>query len=161
LSGLMKTWSPKLIAPADLTINQLRASLAAGKSLRLSGALAQEPKPWKIDVGPGSLAIENVLFDLNVPAAGDPTGSFRGDIAFGQGVTLAMAYTLPGAFVLRAGCDKLSLRALAATLSNQKVWLPDGFDITLLDSSILISGSGGAQSSLTFQLATQVEGLGC
>jgi hypothetical protein len=160
LAGLMKSWTPKLPVPANLTINSFRIAIAAGKSFRMSGALAQEPEAWKIRVGPGSLAIQNVLFDLTVPAAGDPTGSFRGEIDFGKGVTLSMAYNLPGAFVLRAECDKVSLRGLAATLSNQKVWLPDGFDLTLLDSSIQISGSGGPQSSLIFQLATQVPGLG-
>lgn len=160
LASLMKTWSPKLPAPGDLTIDQLRVSLASGGALRLSGALA-ESTPWKIHVGPGSLAIEDVEFDLDVPASGDPTGSFRGDILFSPGVKLAMAYQLPGSFVLRATCDRLTLRGLAATLSNQKVWLPDGFDVTLRDSSILISSSGGAQGSLLFQLATRVEGLGC
>ncbi|HYI02531.1 hypothetical protein [Hyalangium sp.] len=160
LAGLMKTWTPMLPVPANLTINRLQVSIRAGKSFRLSGALAQEPEPWKIRVGPGQLEIKNVLFDLTVPTSGDPTGSFRGDIAFGKDVTLSMAYTLPGAFVIRAVCDKVSLRSLASTLSNQKLWLPNGFDITLLDSSILISGSGGPQSSLVFQLATQISGLG-
>jgi hypothetical protein len=161
LKSLMKTWAPKLTAPSDLTINRLRASLGSGGALRLSGALAQAPTPWKINVGPGSLAIENVLFDLGVPATGDATGSFRGDILFSPGVKLSMAYELPGAFVLRAACDKLTLRGLAATLSNQQVWIPDGFDVTLCDSSILISGSSGAQGPLVFQLATRVDGLGC
>ena len=161
LTKLMKTWSPRLTAPSDLTIDQLRVSLASGGALQFSGALAQAPTPWKIAVGPGSLAIEDVEFDLAVPAAGDPTGSFRGDILFSPGVKLSMAYSLPGAFVLRAACDEITLRGLAATLSNQKVWLPDGFDLMLRDSSILISGSGGAQGSLVFQLATRVEGMGC
>ena len=161
LTRLMKTWSPSLAAPSDLTIDQLRVSLASGGALRLGGALAQEPTPWKIDVGPGSLAIENVEFDLNVPSVGDATGSFRGDILFSPGVKLSMVYELPGAFVLRAACDEITLRGLAATLSNQQVWLPAGFDLTLRDSSILISSSGGAQGSLVFQLATRVEGLGC
>lgn len=161
LTKLMKTWSPTLIAPSDLTIDQLRVSLASGGALRLGGGLADEPAPWKIHVGPGSLAIENVQFDLNVPAAGDTTGSFRGDILFGPDVKLSMAYQLPGAFVLRAACDEITLRGLVATLSNQQVWLPDGFDLTLHDSSILISGSSGAQGPLMFQLATRVDGLGC
>jgi hypothetical protein len=160
LAGLMKTWSPKLPVPANLTIDRLQVSIQAGKSFRFSGSLAQKPDSWKIHVGPGTMEIQNVLFDLTVPATGDATGSFRGDIAFGQGVTLAMEYTLPGAFVIRANCDKVSLRGLASTLSNQKVWLPDGFDIVLLNSSILISGSGGPQSSLLFQLATQISGIG-
>ena len=161
LAKLMKTWSPRLPAPSDLTINQLRISLASGGAVRFAGALAQAPTPWKIAVGPGSLAIENVLFDLNVPATGDATGSFRGDIVFSPDVKLSMAYELPGAFVLRAACDKLTLRGLAATLSNQQVWIPDGFDVTLRDSSIVISGSSGAQGPLVFQLATRVDGLGC
>ncbi|MFL5345014.1 MAG: hypothetical protein ACJ8AT_09475 [Hyalangium sp.] len=160
LTSLMKTWSPKLVAPANLTINQLQISIQAGKSVRLSGALAQAPEAWKIRVGPGQLAIENVLFDLTVPAAGDATGRFRGDIAFSKDVMLSMEYTLPGAFAIRANCDKVSLRGLASTLSNQKLWLPEGFDITLLDSSILLTGSSGPQGSLVFQLATQVEGMG-
>jgi ElaB/YqjD/DUF883 family membrane-anchored ribosome-binding protein len=160
LAGLMKTWTPLLPVPGNLTINQLRVSIQAGKSFRLSGALADEPEPWKIRVGPGTMAIQNVAFDLMVPVTGDATGSFRGDIAFSKDVMLSMVYNQPGSFVLRAGCDKLSLRGLASTLSNQKVWFPDGFDITLLNSSILISGSSGPQGSLVFQLATQVQGLG-
>ncbi len=160
LQNLMKSWTPKLPAPANLTVNRLQISIVAGKSFRMSGALAQAPETWKLRLGPGQLEIKNVLFDLTVPSAGDPTGTFRGDIAFGKDVTLAMEYSLPGAFAIRANCDKISLRGLASTLSNQKLWLPEGFDITLLDSSILITGSGGSQGSLIFQLATQVSGLG-
>jgi hypothetical protein len=159
LAKLMKTWAPDLPVPGDLTVDQLRVSYASGGVFRLSGTLAQDPG-WKIAVGPGSLAIEDVVFDLSVPASGSATGSFRGAIAFSPGVKLAMAYDLPGSFVLRATCDEISLRGLAATLSNQKVWLPNGFDLTLRDSSVLISSTSGTQGSLVFQLATRVEGAG-
>ncbi len=160
LQSLMKSWTPKLAAPANLTVNRLQISIVAGKSFRMTGALAQAPEAWKLRLGPGQLAIQNVLFDLTIPSAGDPTGNFRGEIAFSKDVTLAMEYSLPGSFVIRALCDKISLRGLVSTLSNQKLWLPDGFDITLLDSSIVIRGSSGPQGSLVFQLATQVSGMG-
>lgn len=170
LASLMKTWSPMLPAPANLTIDRMLVSIVAGKSIQMAGALAGQPEPWELALGPGKLAIENVAFDITVPATGDPSGSFRGDIAFGKDVTLSMAYTLPGDFVIRADCDQLSMRGLMATLSNQNVWLPDKLDITLLDSSILVTRTGNASAgggasasnaSLLFRLATQVDGLGC
>ncbi len=160
LKRLMKTYAPSLTPPSDLTVNRLLLSYATGTSggLQFGGSLAQAPQAWTIPVGPVPLAVENVMFDLWVPASGNVGGAFRGDILFGKDAKLEFSYVLPGDFAIRATVPKLSLRQLMGQLSNQKVSLPAALDVTLLDSSVLITDSGG---SLVFRLGTRVDGMGC
>jgi hypothetical protein len=156
LKQLMKTYLPSVPPPSDLTVDDLRVSIDPA-GLQLSGALAQRPASWKLALGPGKLEISELLFDFLVPGSGPVQGMFRGNIGFGKDVKLAMAYAIPGSFVIRATTDKLSLSQLRTTLTNQELQLPAGFDLTLPSSDILIEEQNG---SLRFQLATRVDGLG-
>jgi hypothetical protein len=156
LKRLMKAYLPAIPAPADLTIDDLRVSIDA-TGLQLAGAAAQKPETWKLALGPGNLTVSDVIFDFIVPGSGSVMGMFRGNIGFGKDIMLSMAYTIPGSFALRATTEKLSLSHLRSTLSNQKLLLPAGFDITLPSSTILIEEQSG---SLRFQLATKVDGVG-
>lgn len=157
LKQLMKSYLPGIPAPSDLTIDDLRVSINPS-SMQLGGALAQEPEAWTLALGPGKLAISDVLFDFAVPRSGSVTGMFRGDIALGKDVKISMERAIPGSFVVKTVCKKVTLGSLLATLTNQKAFLPAGFDLTLLDSSILIEEQN---ASLRMQLATRIDGLGC
>ena len=161
LKSLMKKFAPSLSPPSDLTIDRMLLSYSTGPSgqLQFGASLAQAPQAWTIPVGPVPLSIENVLLDLWVPNSGSVGLMFRGDILFGKDVKLEMAYALPGELAIRADVAKMTLQGLIAQLSNQKVSLPSALDITLIDSTVVITAD--SSGSLLFRIATRVDGMGC
>lgn len=157
LERLMRTYAPGVPPPGDLSIDRLRVSVAPFKSYAMAVAIAGEPHPWVIDVGFKSLRVSEVVLALAYPRGGPVAGSFGGAIAFGDVATLRMRYDIPGDFVLRADFPKVGLNQLIATLCNQPVKLPGGFDVDFLDSSVLIQKSG---AGLAFRFGTVVEAFG-
>src|SRR5437763_13286079 len=53
---------------------------------------------------------------------------------------------------------EVHLRELIGELTNQDIPIPGGFDLTLIDSSVLIQKSG--TTNLVFQLATTIDKVG-
>jgi len=159
LKQLMQTYVPAVPAPGDLTINTLRVSVAPMKSYSMALAMAQGPNSWDIDVGFQKLRVSDVVLAFAYPRGGPLAGSFSGNIAFGNFAQLSMRYDIPGSFVIRALFPEIKLSQLVETLSNQEISLPSGFDLTFINSSVLIQSQQGGQS-LVFQLGTQVEGVG-
>lgn len=157
LKQLMQTYVPAVPAPSDLTINALRVSVAPFKAYGMAIALAEEPNPWVLDLGPQRLTIRDVILSLSCPANGSVSGSFGGTIAFGDSATITARYDIPGDFMIRGEFPTVSLKQLIARLSNQALELPDAFDIHFTDSSVLIQKSG---PDLTFLFGTHVEGFG-
>lgn len=156
LRRLLATYAPGVAAPSDLTIDRLDVTVAPGTSYELSMAMAAEPNPWIIDLGPGSLRVSDLVLWLQY-ADGALAGMFSGDIAFGDAATLTIAYEVPGDFSIRGRFASVRLSEIATVLSGGAPPVPTGFDLSFVNTAVLIQRQGG---SLVFLAATEVEGFG-
>ena len=92
------------------------------------------------------------------PAGEMASGQVSGAIAFGNVFTLAVRYLTPGSFTMKAVLPQVHLLQLIEQLTNQDIPIPGGFDLTLIDSAVLIQKSGA--TDLVFSLATTLEHIG-
>lgn len=142
-----------LPAPADLTIDSAEIDLAkAGVSL--NATLADDPA-WALGLGPLNLSIS----DLAITAAntsGSWTATFGGQLALGSGLVLTVGFQLPGSFQITGAFADTTLSSLVSALGLPFA-VPIGFDLSLDDSSVLISGE---QGDLTFTAATDITQVG-
>lgn len=142
-----------LPAPADLTIDSAEIDVAkAGVSL--SATLADDPA-WVLGLGPLTLSVS----DLALTAAntsGSWTATFGGQLALGSALVLTVGYQLPGSFRITGAFADTTLSALVAAFGLPFA-VPAGFDLSLDDSSVMISGE---QGDLTFTAATDITQVG-
>jgi hypothetical protein len=157
LKKLMETYVPGIPAPSDLTINILRASVTAFKSYSMALAMAQEPDPWIIPIGPTNLKVSDVTLLFAYQTGGKLAGSFGGSIALGDFASMSIRYDIPGDIVIRSLLPDVSFKQLINVLANQPVALPGDFDLHFTDSSVLMQKQ--AQNYL-FQLATEIDNFG-
>ena len=156
LSDFFKQFLPELPAPPDLIIEEMQLIVVPGQEYSFTARMADDPG-WTLDLGPTPLTISNVEISLSKQAAGSPQGTFDGTIELDQDLLLVMRYDLPGNFIIRADLPEIKLLQLISRLSEIGLTLPQGFDIDLKQSYVLIEKQDGG---LTFSAATDVEGLG-
>jgi hypothetical protein len=160
LAQMLSSYAPGITPPSDLTIDAFQVEIAPGVGYGMALAMAEEPNPWVIPLGPSPpspLTISDVVMSFNYPSGGPAAGSIAGTIAFANIGSLNISYAVPGAFVLRGTFEAVTLSGLVKTLTDQAVALPAGFDLDFVSSSVLIQVS---ETSCVFQFGTQVAGLG-
>lgn len=158
LGELVQTYAPQLPAVGDLTVNTFAVAVAPSRYYSMVLAMASQPRPWVIEVGPGSLTVSDVVLSFTYPRGGPAAGSFGGTISFGSAATLTMRFDVPSAsFMVRGSFPQVRLSDVVSTLVNEAVTLPGGFDLTFLESYVLIQKSG---QSLVFRMGTELQGVG-
>ncbi|WP_424101158.1 hypothetical protein [Moorena producens] len=157
LTRIMEKYAHGISPPSDLTINIFRIGIAPRREYSMALAMAQEPTPWVIDLGPESLTVEDVALGFSYPQGGPISGSVSGSIALADFAKLAIVYDTPGDIIMRSMIPEVSLMQLVGVLTDKSLALPDAFDIDFTNSSVLIQKQ--AQNYI-FQLATEVENFG-
>jgi hypothetical protein len=147
LSMIFSRLAPALPPPPDLTISSLAVTIVPSKSYSLSAGAS----PWTLDIGPTSMTISGVSLTVS-DAGGHASGSIKGTLDLGGGVTVPATYKTPGTFSIHAEVPSISLTHLISRLDAIGVTLPHGFDLTLTDTFLDIEKDG----SLTFSAATKV-----
>ncbi len=157
LKKIMEIYAPGVPPPSDLTINIFRVGIAPQKAYSMALAMAQEPEPWVLPIGPSSLTIADVAISFVYPKGGPIQGSVSGIAEFGNFARLSIVYDLPGDIIIRGGVPEITLSQMVSRLCNESIEFPGGFDLTFLNSSVLIQKQN---SNLVFQFATTLEGFG-
>jgi hypothetical protein len=156
LSKIIKKYADGIEPPGDLTINTFRLGIAPFKSYSFAMAMAREPHPWKLNLGPHELVVSDVSMGINY-TGGKASGSVSGTVSLTDEVTLFLNYSTPGDVVMRSFIADIELNKLFGKLVNQSFDLPSLFDIRLKQNSVLIQKTG---SNYVFKLATVVENFG-
>ena len=162
LNRLMKTYAPGVPAPDDLTINALRMTIglkSPDQYYSMSALFASDPK-WNIPIGPTTLQISNVNLNFRYDRnPGALSGSFGGQLKFGDIATVSMRYILPGDLTVRAVFPELKLTQLIDELSDPRVGLklPSDFDFNLTNSYVLLEKG---QNDYILTLGTEVSDFG-
>ena len=136
LGKLMKSYTPTVEAPANLTIDDMLLVVGVGSGLRLVGGVAQSPG-WTIQLGTERLTVKDLKFDLGVTWNGDVAGQFRGSVKLGS-VELELKYAVPGEVTLRSECDEITLKELSKRFTGSKRLLPSGFNPRVTDAVVLL-----------------------
>lgn len=160
LKKLMKSFAPGLPAPANLSVSKLKLVASPGHFCQFIGSLAETPDSWTLNLGPTSLTISNVQFDLLIEKQDDgyqSSGSFHGELNIGSNISIETSYTLPGEFMIRGSAQQLQFAELLSKLTGKSIKLPSGLDFTLTDASVMIKKG---RSGLVLQLASNIEGFG-
>jgi hypothetical protein len=157
LKKILSTFAPGIPAPSELTIDIFRLSIAPHRAYSMALAMAEEPNQWKISVGPKGLAVEDVSIGFMYPQGGPVQGSVSGTICLGDFAKISITYDSPGDVIIRSMIPKSTLQQIVGTLSNQTLAVPDDFNLTFTDSSILMQKQGG---NYMFQLATEIDKKG-
>jgi hypothetical protein len=156
VSRLMDATGLPLPEMPDLPINQLQLEIAANGAFAADAVIAASPR-WTIDLGPTGLTVSNIIVST-MRSSGAGSSQVSGCIALDDIVSLGVNYTTPGNFVLRAELPEINLLQLIGSLANQKLTLPGGFDLTFLDTTVVIQKS--STGSLVFMLSTSMADLG-
>ncbi len=161
LDKLMKKYIP--IAGAnppvsDLSVDQVQLDLAPGKYYNLNILMA-DSVPWKIEMGPVHFTVKDLALDIFASSGADHTlgGSFSGYIDFIDSLTLQIAYNTPGDVMLRSEVQEITLSQILKGLTDGHFKLPENFDLTFHDSSVIFSKQG---SVYAFMLGTQMKDFG-
>ncbi|MCK4760656.1 MAG: hypothetical protein KAW12_00555, partial [Candidatus Aminicenantes bacterium] len=157
LEKILKTYAPGIPTPSDLTIDSFRLEVAPGKQYSMALAMAGEPNPWVISIGPKKFKVEDVSMGFSYPHGGPISGSISGTIAFGSIASLSIAYDIPGDIIIRSMIPEVRLKQLTNLLTNQKVSLPGNFDLTFIDSYVMLKKQ---EQNYQFILGTQIEDFG-
>lgn len=145
-----------LPAPPNVVVNTLDMNIGGDGSFSLSLLMADDPK-WTLDLGPMPLTIGDVSLVLNRIGKTPVTAAFGGTLALGDALELEVLYQTPGEFTIRGDFPEVKLSQLMGVLTNKALALPQGFDLTFTDSSVVIENSA---NGLVFRLATTMDALG-
>ncbi len=171
LKKLMQKIAPDVPPPSDLTIDALSIIIIPGRSYSISGRLAGTPNAWKIDLGPKTVAIQNLSFNFKMLAGSELTrrkvssgndslsrfsGSFRGEVKIGT-VLLSMKYTIPGDFMMRSDVPLITLKSLYKSLTGKTMPAPSGFDFELKNTAVVIKKDA---TGFIFQAMTTIPKVG-
>lgn len=157
LHTILNKYAPGIPAPSDLTINNFKVSVTPGESYSMGLMMANQPNPFIIPLGPKNLIVENVCLGFTYEN-GSASGNVSGIITIEDFARLDIAYSTPGNNIaIRSYIPTTSLNSILGALTNQSVALPDNFNLTFTNNSVLLQKQG---NDYTFQLATQVEGFG-
>lgn len=111
--------------------------------------MSNELTSRQLEVGPGGLTISNVQ------TPGGRTGAeLSGELSIGDDLKLAVSYDSSDNLNMRGTLPDVSLTRLIALLTNQEISLPDDFDLTLTNSSVLIRKTA---AGLVFQLTSTIQ----
>ena len=157
LNTILKKYAPNIPAPSDLTINTFRLGVVSGKSYSMALLMAGQPNPWTIPLGPTDLLIQDVAMGLTYTKGEGTSGSVSGTLKLGDIVQFDVAYDLPGDIRMRSYIAKIELQQLVSILTNQKLELPDQFNLVFENNNILIQKQS---NNYNFQLATDLENFG-
>ncbi|WP_417722549.1 hypothetical protein [Salipiger sp.] len=159
LKRLMATWAPGIAPPGDLTVDRLAVELHPGKGAGFALALAAQPHPWEIPLGPRTLTVSDVTCALDWSRGGGTTGSFHGVAALG-GACLHLGFTLPGGAEITARLPEIPLTALFREIGGVvSAPLPPGFpDVVLSRSEVGLTRktTGTGTALYAFRLRTTV-----
>ncbi|NKB46085.1 MAG: hypothetical protein GKS03_17630, partial [Alphaproteobacteria bacterium] len=140
LTNFMSEYLPGVTPPSPLTINSLDINIEPDVSYNFYTQMASDP-PWDIPLGKSGLTISDVSFGFaKTFGATDYSGQFQGTLQYGDLETLYMNFTLPGSFEIRADFENVTLSGLIDWLVDSDDILPTGFDLTFVESVILITG---------------------
>lgn len=155
LKSLLPAGFPAVPQLGDLIVDALYLQIQPAKGFLISAALADQPQPWTIEIGPETLTLSNMQVFLNYVQGSAPSGSLSGTLNL-AGVQLDVSCQFPGPLTLRGQFPSLSLKTLLTALCGSVVWPPD-FDADLEQSSVLIQEQNG---NFTLNVATEIENLG-
>lgn len=158
LKKIMETYAPGVPPPSDLTINIFRVGIAPREAYSMALAMAQQPNPWVIPIGPSDLTVEDVAIGFMYPKRGPVQGSISGSIGFGDFAKISIGYDIPGDIIIKGVIPEITLLETIGELCNEELELPSGFDLTFLYSSVLIQEKD--LNNWIFQFATTLEGFG-
>jgi hypothetical protein len=156
LASLLRAYLPDVPPVGDLLIDQVFFTAVPGQSLSIQAAMADQPHPWVIDLGSKPLTISDVQLRIDYARGSGINGAFSGTLAL-AGVSLALAYQVPGAFSLRGQLPPLHLRALVESLCGDVIPGPREFDIAFTNAQVRIEKDAIAHTLL---LAAQVDDFG-
>lgn len=145
-----------LPAPPDLTVNTMNLSMSKNGSYSFAGGLAPAPG-WTLDLGPVPLTIKDVTIIASKNSGQSAAGSFSGSLSISDKLNMFISYNTPGSFYLKSELPDVSLNDILKPLTNQSLSIPDKFDLTFTDSSVVIQAD---PNSTMFQLATNYKDLG-
>lgn len=154
LKSIMETYAPGIPAPSDLSISTFRVGIAPMKAYSFALAMAAEPNPWIIPIGPTSLTVSDVSMNFTYPTGGSISGAVSGTISIGDFVKTSITYDIPGNIMIRSLFPKVTLNQIVGALTNQSLAVPDEFNLTFTNSSILMQKQG---NNYIFQLATVID----
>ncbi|MDH3976185.1 MAG: hypothetical protein OEV42_18085 [Deltaproteobacteria bacterium] len=156
LGKVLDKYAPAIPAPSNLDVDVFRLGVAPGRSYSLALAMTQEPKPWKIPIGPRPLEVSNVSMFVEYTQGQGFRGSVSGAIEYGN-VELNLTYVTPGNVVINSFIEKTSLGKIFDTFTNQAIALPDSFDLDLLNNYVNITKQG---NNYSLELVTEVDKFG-
>ncbi|GAC1501395.1 MAG: hypothetical protein NVS2B12_09670 [Ktedonobacteraceae bacterium] len=156
LKTLLQRYLPDLPEVSDLTIDQFALMAQPGQSFNITATMADQPHPWVIDVGMTPLTISSAYLQLGYDKGRGVSGMLGGTIGI-AGVSLPIAYTIPGSLTLRGLLPPVSLKSLVTHLSGDSAVWPASLDIEISSARILIQK---AATDLEFLLGVQVDHLG-
>ncbi len=161
LEKLMKKYIPLAGANppvSDLSVDQVQLDLAPGKYYNLNILMA-DSVPWKIEMGPVHFTVKDLALDIFASSGDGHTlgGSFSGYIDFIDNLTLQVAYNTPGDVMVRSEVKEITLSQILKGLTDGHFKLPEKFDLTFHDSSVIFSKQGDVYA---FMLGTQMKEFG-
>jgi hypothetical protein len=154
-SALAKDF-PELPGIGDLTVDTFYLAVQPARGFLFSAALADQPQPWTIELGPETLTLMNMRLLLNYAKGAGFSGLLSGSLTL-AGVQLDASCQYPGPITLRGQFPSLSMKTLVTHLCGEDIAWPSGFDIDLEQSSVLIQERNG---NLSLNVAGEVKDLG-
>lgn len=142
--------------PTDLTVETMELMVTPRDGFFFNAVMADNP-PWQLDLGPVPMRISDVQLAFSKDSSGRTQAAFAGMVEFGDDLSLAMNYDLPGDFMIRADLPEVKLSKLISRLNETGLDLTPGFDFALNQSHVLITKRG---DNLSFSAATVVEDVG-
>jgi hypothetical protein len=159
ISRVTDRFLPGVTLPVtNLAVNTATLTASASPAtFDLALGMAHSPA-WTVPVGKTALTISNVDLDIayGKPTAGKASGTFSGQVSIGR-AQFDVDLAVPGALTFKGQLPSVTLSALIGGLCDRSITFPGGFDLTFQGSSVRISGDG---TNFTFQLLTQVKGVG-
>lgn len=156
LTSFMETYIPGIPAVSDLSIDAIELAVSPGNYYSVMLQMAQQPKPWTIPLGVTELIFSNVNMFLLKPASGNFTGTFYGTAQI-AGVPLTANYRFPGEVVVKGDFLSVSLSEIVSFFIQQKMDVPEGFDLTFSKSYIMLLKKG---SKYRMELGTVIDNIG-
>ena len=157
LKKILSKYAPEIPPPSDLNIDIFRIGIAPGDNYSMAFALAGQPNPWILPVGPKGLLVQDVSMGFIYPQGGPAIGSVSGTIALENFAELSVTYDTPGNVIIRSLLPDIQFRQLVGILTDIPLEIPADFDFQFTDSSILMQKQA---DDYTFQLGTHLDIFG-
>ena len=160
LKSLMANWAKGIEPPGDLTIDRLAVEVHPSQGVGFALALAGQPRPWEIPLGPRTLTVSDVTCALNWDKTAGTSGFFAGTAALGDG-SLHLGYAIPDDVEISARLPEIQLTKLFDAVGGVvSPPLPSGFpDLVLTGNAVGMTRHKDGQGAAIydFKLRTTVE----